>query len=79
MRRAVDAWGLKLCAKSPDLYSETVSAVMVPEGFDGTKIVVVNYSDYVFTSTDSGATWTQLSPAGYAGSWRSTAMSSDGT
>ena len=40
MRRAVDAWGLKLCAKSPDLYSETVSAVMMPEGFDGTKLVV---------------------------------------
>jgi alanine-glyoxylate transaminase/serine-glyoxylate transaminase/serine-pyruvate transaminase len=40
VRRAVDAWGLKLCAKSPDLYSETVSAVMMPEGFDGTKLVV---------------------------------------
>jgi len=40
VRRAVAAWGLKLCAQSPDLYSETVSAVMVPEGFDGTKVVV---------------------------------------
>jgi len=40
VRRAVAAWGLQLCAKSPDLYSETVSAVMVPEGFDGTKVVV---------------------------------------
>lgn len=40
VRRAIDAWGLKLCAKSPDLYSETVSAVMVPEGFDGTRLVV---------------------------------------
>ena len=40
IRRAVGAWGLQLCAKSPDLYSETVSAVMVPEGFDGTKVVV---------------------------------------
>ncbi len=40
VRRAVDAWGLKLCAQSPDLYSETVSAVMVPEGFDGTRFVV---------------------------------------
>jgi alanine-glyoxylate transaminase / serine-glyoxylate transaminase / serine-pyruvate transaminase len=40
VRRAVDAWGLRLCAHSPDLYSDTVSAVMVPEGFDGTKVVV---------------------------------------
>ena len=40
VRRAVAAWGMKLCAQSPDLYSETVSAVVVPEGFDGTKLVV---------------------------------------
>ena len=40
IRRAVAAWGLKLCAQSPDLYSETVSAIVVPEGFDSTKIVV---------------------------------------
>ena len=30
VRRAVDAWGLKLCAQSPEVYSDTVSAVMVP-------------------------------------------------
>lgn len=34
VRRAVAAWGLKLCAKSPDLYSDTVSAIYVPEGFN---------------------------------------------
>ncbi len=34
VRRAVHAWGLKLCAASPDLYSDTVSAIYVPEGFD---------------------------------------------
>ncbi len=39
IRRGVAAWGLPLCAQSPDLYSDTVSAVMTP-GFDGTKIVV---------------------------------------
>jgi alanine-glyoxylate transaminase/serine-glyoxylate transaminase/serine-pyruvate transaminase len=39
VRRAVDAWGLKLCAHAPDLYSDTVSAVLVPEGFDGTRVV----------------------------------------
>lgn len=40
VRRAVSAWGLKLCASKPELYSDTVSAVVVPEGFDGTKVVV---------------------------------------
>ncbi len=34
VRRAIDAWGLKLCARSSDLYSDTVSAIYVPEGFD---------------------------------------------
>jgi len=34
VRAAVDAWGLKLCAKTPDLYSDTVSAIYVPEGFN---------------------------------------------
>ena len=32
--------GHEACAQSPDLYSETVTAVVVPEGFDGTKVVV---------------------------------------
>jgi alanine-glyoxylate transaminase/serine-glyoxylate transaminase/serine-pyruvate transaminase len=39
VRRAVAAWGLELCAQSPNLYSDTVSAVMVPAGFDGTRVV----------------------------------------
>jgi alanine-glyoxylate transaminase/serine-glyoxylate transaminase/serine-pyruvate transaminase len=34
VRQAVHAWGLKLCAALPDLYSNTVSAIYVPEGFD---------------------------------------------
>jgi len=34
VRRAVVAWGLKLVAKSPDLYSDTVSAILVPDGFN---------------------------------------------
>ena len=34
VRQAVDAWGLTLCAKSPDLYSDTVSAIYVPDGLD---------------------------------------------
>lgn len=39
VRQAVSAWGLKLCAASPDLYSDTVSAIRTPEGFNATDIV----------------------------------------
>ncbi len=39
VRLAVDAWGLELCAASPDLYSDTVSAIRTPEGFNATDIV----------------------------------------
>lgn len=39
VRAAVSAWGLSLCAKSPDLYSDTVSAICTPEGFNATDIV----------------------------------------
>ena len=39
VRAAVDAWGLKLCAQTPDLYSDTVSAIRTPEGFNATDIV----------------------------------------
>ncbi len=39
VRHAVDAWGLKLCAASPDLYSDSVSAILTPEGFNATDIV----------------------------------------
>ncbi|TJW21003.1 MAG: aminotransferase class V-fold PLP-dependent enzyme, partial [Mesorhizobium sp.] len=34
VRKAVDAWGLKLCAKAPQWHSDTVSAILVPEGID---------------------------------------------
>ncbi len=39
VRAAVDAWGLELCAASPDVYSDTVSAIRTPYGFNGTDIV----------------------------------------
>ena len=39
VRAAVRAWGLELCAKRPELYSNTVSAIRTPEGFDASKIV----------------------------------------
>ncbi|TYB90281.1 L-aspartate--glyoxylate aminotransferase BhcA [Oceaniovalibus sp. ACAM 378] len=46
VRRAVDAWGLKLCAASPELYSDSVSAICTPKGFDATDIVTVAARDY---------------------------------
>lgn len=39
VRAAVDAWGLKLCAATPDLCSDTVSAILTPEGFNASDIV----------------------------------------
>lgn len=38
-REAIKAWGLKLCAVRPELYSNTVSAVMMPEGKDSAKVL----------------------------------------
>ncbi|PVH27884.1 L-aspartate--glyoxylate aminotransferase BhcA [Pararhodobacter oceanensis] len=46
VRRAVAAWGLTLCATSPDLYSDTVTAVVAPEGFDGTAVVQLAAEKY---------------------------------
>lgn len=39
VRAAVDAWGLRLCARTPDVQSDTVSAVCTPDGFNATTIV----------------------------------------
>ncbi len=46
VRRAVDAWGLKLVAQSPDLYSDTVSAIYVPEGFDSNELTDHAFNAY---------------------------------
>lgn len=46
VRRAVSAWGLSLCAVEKSLYSDSVSAVYVPEGFDSnalTDLVLEKY------------------------------------
>jgi len=39
VRAAVNAWGLELCATARSVYSDTVSAIRTPEGFDATDIV----------------------------------------
>ncbi|MEQ9261088.1 MAG: aminotransferase class V-fold PLP-dependent enzyme [Roseovarius sp.] len=39
IRAAIRAWGMPLCAMRPELYSDTVSAIRTPEGFDAGRIV----------------------------------------
>ncbi len=39
IRAAISAWGMELCAVSADLHSDTVSAILTPEGFNATDIV----------------------------------------
>ncbi|MGM8888809.1 pyridoxal-phosphate-dependent aminotransferase family protein, partial [Psychrobacter sp. 1U2] len=46
VRQAVNAWGFKLCAVSPDLYSETVSAIYVPEGFNSNELTDHAFNKY---------------------------------
>ncbi|WP_310618903.1 L-aspartate--glyoxylate aminotransferase BhcA [Flexibacterium corallicola] len=46
VRAAVKAWGLPMCAQSPDLYSDSVTAVCTPEGFNATDIVTVAAEKY---------------------------------
>jgi alanine-glyoxylate transaminase/serine-glyoxylate transaminase/serine-pyruvate transaminase len=46
VRRAVFAWGMRPCAVSPDLYSDTVTAVVVPEGCNGTDLVKLAAESY---------------------------------
>ncbi len=45
-RRAVAAWGMRPCAATPDLYSDTVTAVVVPDGRDGTELVQLAATKY---------------------------------
>jgi len=47
VRRAViEGWGLSLCAKEPKWYSDTVSAVVVPEQFDAREVISTAYNRY---------------------------------
>ena len=39
VRSAVRAWRLELCAADPSVYSDTVSAIRTPDGFNATDIV----------------------------------------
>ncbi len=46
VRRAIAAWGMTPYAASADLYSDTVTAVKVPAGCDGTALVQLAASKY---------------------------------
>ncbi len=46
VRKAVAAWGLRLVAKAPQWHSDTVSAIYVPEEFDGNEVVRHAYRHY---------------------------------
>jgi alanine-glyoxylate transaminase/serine-glyoxylate transaminase/serine-pyruvate transaminase len=47
VRAAVlEGWGLKLCAREPKWYSNTVSAVMVPEGVNGADVIARAFKRY---------------------------------
>ena len=45
-RAAVKAWGLKLCARDPSTYSDTVSSVMVPDNVSSNEVIDVAYRRY---------------------------------
>ncbi len=46
VRRAVQAWNMTLCAKEPKWHSDTVSAIVVPEGHDARKVIARAYDRY---------------------------------
>jgi alanine-glyoxylate transaminase / serine-glyoxylate transaminase / serine-pyruvate transaminase len=47
VRAAVhEGWGLKLCAKEPRWYSDTVSAILVPEGINAAHVIDVAFRRY---------------------------------
>jgi len=53
VRRGVHAWGLSLVAEHPSVWSDTVSAIRVPEGVDARDVLRIAYEDYR-TSFGSG-------------------------
>jgi alanine-glyoxylate transaminase/serine-glyoxylate transaminase/serine-pyruvate transaminase len=46
VRKAAEAWGLRLCAKEPKWHSDTVSAIVVPEGIESGEVVRRAYDAY---------------------------------
>ena len=46
VRAAVKAWGLGECAKRPEIASNTLTAVVMPSGFDGAKVIDTAFKRY---------------------------------
>lgn len=46
VRAAVNAWGLRPCAKEAKWYSDTVTAILVPEGFNGADVIDRGFKRY---------------------------------
>ena len=46
VREAVAAWGMRLCAAEPKWHSDTVSAIVVPEGVNSADVVRHAYECY---------------------------------
>jgi alanine-glyoxylate transaminase/serine-glyoxylate transaminase/serine-pyruvate transaminase len=46
VRAAVQAWGLRNCAQGPQWHSNTVTAILVPDGFDANKVIKTAYERY---------------------------------
>ncbi|MEM7523870.1 MAG: L-aspartate--glyoxylate aminotransferase BhcA [Pseudomonadota bacterium] len=46
VRAAVAAWDMKLCAERPELYSDTVTAIRTPDGFDANRVVAHAMTGY---------------------------------
>jgi len=42
----VQGWGLRICAQGPQWYSDTVTAVVVPDGFDANDVIKRAYYRY---------------------------------
>ena len=46
VRAAVSAWGLTTCSQGPEWHSDTVTAIVVPEGFDANEVIKTAYYKY---------------------------------
>ncbi|OCP14939.1 aminotransferase class V-fold PLP-dependent enzyme [Ensifer sp. LC163] len=46
VRRAVHAWGLRLCATEKKWWSDTVSAIVVPDDVDARQVIANGYTKY---------------------------------
>jgi alanine-glyoxylate transaminase / serine-glyoxylate transaminase / serine-pyruvate transaminase len=46
VRAAVSAWGLRPCAKRPEIASNSLTAVMVPEGHDARQVIEMAFTRY---------------------------------